>query len=207
MIGALPIRELARHRLFLVFPSECVVDPPHEVGTAVRRVQALVGYVCPASFASARPANRHCRSPGASLDLLDRLVARERAGGGHERFRVEEDQNRSAPSRARVCSIGTDPRSRTTSSRDTEDDSRQRSSAFQVASRFCEALRLRPPSLLLSRFALSPARAHCYDHRDQRPNPTPITDERPAIAARRGSRCFGPSILAAIDVRQDYVNF
>jgi len=35
----------------------------------------------------------------------------------------------------------------------------------------------------------------------------PITDERPPLPREEGSRCFGPSILAAIGVRQDYVNF
>ena len=94
----------------LVGAQQRVVDPPHDRGDRVGRVEALVGVGLAAEVGVGRdlPAGQVDRlEPGA--DLLHRLVAGQRAEGVDVVLVVQQCHSRSAPRRARVCSSCTDP--------------------------------------------------------------------------------------------------
>src|SRR3989442_4039449 len=75
----------------LVLPHEGVVHPAHDIRNAVRRVQTLIGIHLAriVRIGGDLPAAQIDRGQ-AGVDLLDRLVARQRAEGGHRILRPDE---------------------------------------------------------------------------------------------------------------------
>src|SRR5712691_12114124 len=78
-------------RLLLVLPNKGVVYAAHDIRDAVRGVEALVG-IHLARVVRVRgdlpAAQIDCRE--ARVDLLDRLVTRQRAERGHRNIRAKE---------------------------------------------------------------------------------------------------------------------
>jgi len=87
-----------RHVLFFVFSPERVVDPPDDVGDAVRRVQAQIGiHLARAVAVGGDLPTAQVDRPEPGPDLLDRLVSGESPQGGDVVFRLQEAPEAAGP--------------------------------------------------------------------------------------------------------------
>ncbi len=96
---------LAFSVLNLVGPLQCLVDPFNHCRHAVRRIQALVRIHLTSEIGirgNLPTAQIDCLQ--SRLHLLNRLIAGERAEGGHVILGCNSSHSFSAPRRARVCS-------------------------------------------------------------------------------------------------------